>query len=58
MRGTGSNHTLVMINGIAINDQSTTQGLHDFLGVDFLFKQFNKLKFTLTQVQHTLVQML
>lgn len=35
MRGTGSNHTLVMINGIPINDQSTTQGLHDF-GVDFL----------------------
>ena len=24
MRGTGSNHTLVMINGIPINDQSTT----------------------------------
>ena len=24
-----------MINGIPINDQSTTQGLHDF-GVDFL----------------------
>ncbi len=35
MRGTGSNHALVMINGIAINDQSTTQGLHDF-GVDFI----------------------
>ena len=35
MNGTGSNHTLVMINGIPINDQSTTQGLHDF-GVDFL----------------------
>ena len=35
MRGTGSNHTLVMINGIPINDQSTTQGLHDF-GVDFV----------------------
>lgn len=34
-RGTNSNHTLVMINGIPINDQSTTQGLHDF-GVDFL----------------------
>lgn len=34
-RGTGSNHTLVMINGIPINDQSTTQGLHDF-GVDFI----------------------
>ena len=35
MRGSGSNHTLVMINGISINDQSTTQGLHDF-GVDFV----------------------
>ncbi len=35
MRGTNSNHTLVLINGIAINDQSTTQGLHDF-GVDFI----------------------
>ena len=35
MRGTGSNHVLVMINGVAINDQSTTQGLHDF-GVDFV----------------------
>ncbi len=35
MGGTGSNHTLVMINGIPINDQSTTQGLHDF-GVDFI----------------------
>lgn len=34
-RGTNSNHTLVMINGIPINDQSTTQGLHDF-GVDFI----------------------
>ena len=35
MRGTNSNHTLVMINGVPINDQSTTQGLHDF-GVDFV----------------------
>ena len=35
MSGTGSNHTLVLINGIPINDQSTTQGLHDF-GVDFI----------------------
>ena len=34
-RGTGSNHTLVLLNGIPINDQSTTQGLHDF-GVDFV----------------------
>ena len=35
LRGTDSNHTLVMINGIPINDQSTTQGLHDF-GVEFI----------------------
>lgn len=35
LRGAGSNHTLVMINGIPINDQSTTQGLHDF-GVEFI----------------------
>ena len=35
LRGSNSNHTLVMINGIPINDQSTTQGLHDF-GVDFI----------------------
>lgn len=34
-RGTGSNHTLVLLNGVPINDQSTTQGLHDF-GVDFI----------------------
>ena len=30
-----SNHVLVLINGIPINDQSTTQGLHDF-GLDFI----------------------
>ncbi len=35
MRGTNSNHTLVLLNGIPINDQSTTQGLHNF-GQDFL----------------------
>ena len=35
LRGSNSNHTLVMINGIPVNDQSTTQGLHDF-GVDFI----------------------
>ena len=34
IRGTNSNHTLVMINGVPINDQSSTQGLYDF-GVDF-----------------------
>tara|TARA_Y100000590_G_scaffold458314_1_gene612788 strand:- start:620 stop:2488 length:1869 start_codon:yes stop_codon:yes gene_type:complete len=35
MRGTNSNHTLVLMNGIPINDQSTTQGLHNF-GQDFV----------------------
>lgn len=35
IRGSESNHTLVMINGIAINDQSVTDGLHDF-GQDFI----------------------
>ena len=35
MRGSGSNHALVLINGVAVNDQSTTQGLFDF-GVDFI----------------------
>jgi len=35
MRGTNSNHTLVLLNGIPINDQSTTNGLYDF-GQDFL----------------------
>jgi len=34
-RGSESNHTLVMINGIPINDQSVTDGLHDF-GQDFI----------------------
>ena len=34
-RGSESNHTLVMINGVAINDQSVTDGLHDF-GQDFV----------------------
>ena len=35
MRGTNSNHTLVLMNGVPINDQSTTQGLHNF-GQDFI----------------------
>jgi len=35
IRGSESNHTLVMLNGIAINDQSVTDGLHDF-GQDFV----------------------
>ena len=34
LRGTNSNHTLVLLNGISINDQSTTNGLYDF-GQDF-----------------------
>jgi len=34
-RGAESNHTLVLLNGIAINDQSATDGLHDF-GQDFV----------------------
>ena len=45
MRGSESNHTLVMLNGIAINDQSSTNGLHDF-GQDFLqtFQQIEVYK--------------
>ena len=35
MRGSESNHTLLMLNGIPINDQSATNGLHDF-GQDFV----------------------
>ena len=34
-RGSESNHTLVLLNGIAINDQSVTDGLHNF-GQDFI----------------------
>ena len=34
-RGSESNHTLVLLNGMPINDQSTTDGLHDF-GQDFI----------------------
>ncbi len=34
-RGSESNHTLVLLNGIAINDQSVTDGQHDF-GQDFI----------------------
>lgn len=34
-RGSDSNHTLVLLNGIAINDQSVTDGLFDF-GQDFI----------------------
>ena len=35
IRGSNSNHTLVLLNGIPINDQSTTNGLYDF-GQDFM----------------------
>ena len=35
IRGSESKHTLVLLNGIPINDQSTTNGIHDF-GQDFL----------------------
>ena len=35
MRGSESNHTLVLLNGIPINDQSSTNGMFDF-GQDFL----------------------
>ena len=34
MRGTNSNHTLVLLNGIAINDQSSPKAMFDF-GYDF-----------------------
>ena len=35
MRGSNSNHTLVLLNGIPINDQSTTNGAYDF-GLNFM----------------------
>jgi len=35
LRGSESNHTLVLLNGIPINDQSATNGIHDF-GQDFI----------------------
>jgi outer membrane cobalamin receptor len=35
-RGTNSNHTLVLLNGIPINDYSTPTGAHD-IGQDFMF---------------------
>ncbi len=45
MRGSESNHTLVLLNGVAINDQSATNGLHDF-GQDFIqtFEQIEVYK--------------
>ena len=36
LRGTNSNHTLVLLNGIPINDSSTPTGAHD-VGQDFMF---------------------
>ena len=35
MRGTNSNHTLVLLNGIPVNDQSSPKAMYDF-GYDFL----------------------
>jgi vitamin B12 transporter len=35
LRGTNSNHTLVLLNGIPINDHSTPTGAHD-VGQDFM----------------------
>ena len=35
LRGTNSNHTLVLMNGIPINDQSSPKAMFDF-GYDFL----------------------
>ena len=35
MRGTNSNHTLVLLNGIPVNDQSSPKAMFDF-GYDFL----------------------
>ena len=40
MRGTNSNHTLVLLNGIPINDQSSPKAMFDF-GYDF-YKGYNK----------------
>ena len=39
VRGTNSNHTLVLLNGIPINDSSTPTGAHDF-GQDFMFNVY------------------
>jgi outer membrane cobalamin receptor len=36
LRGTNSNHTLVLLNGIPINDHSTPTGAHD-VGQDFMY---------------------
>ena len=41
-RGSESNHTLVLLNGIPINDQSVTDGLFDF-GQDFIQTSFGLL---------------
>ena len=42
IRGAESNHTLVLLNGVAINDQSTTQGLHNFGQTCYLNSIFKK----------------
>ena len=56
MRGTNSNHTLVLLNGIAINDQSTTQGLHNF-GQNFISNMFQDWKRKLRLVKQSLKPM-
>ena len=45
LRGTNSNHTLVLLNGIPINDYSTPTGAYD-VGQDFMFnvQQINVYK--------------
>ena len=56
MRGSESNHTLVLLNGIPINDQSATNGLHDF-GQDFV-QTFQQVEVYKVQTVHTLDLML
>ena len=46
----------MLLNGIAINDQSVTDGLHDF-GQDFV-QPFNKLKFIKVRMEASLDQVL
>ena len=55
MRGSESNHTLVLLNGIPINDQSTT---NVYMILDkILFKLFNKLRCTKVRTDLILVPM-
>ena len=55
-RGSESNHTLVLLNGIAINDQSVTDVF--MILVKILFKRFRRLRFIKELMVHTLVQAL